>query len=331
MPIYNAEKYLERSLNSLINQSIGFENIEVILVNDNSTDNTKNIIEQYSEKYENIKSFHSKINHGYPGYGRNIGINNSTADYIMFIDNDDEYDENYCEVMIDTINKENSDVVCANFTIKYPNYIIKESCFSKINEYLISKYNNKVIELNSFNKLYDSEVWTKIFKRSIIINNNISFIEQGLNEDSLFLYEYYFYAKKLVYIDYYGYYWYRDNENLSKMSYKTTSEFIKSYYKILSFVNNHYNNFDYNHFYKSTIEATIIRIIYSDDKKSLLEELHQYEEKINFKGELNHKWTTFINKLILKRRYKLVMFITSILKTFKLLLDYIRNIKNKLL
>ncbi|WP_231624263.1 glycosyltransferase family 2 protein, partial [Methanobrevibacter arboriphilus] len=64
MPIFNAEKYLETSLNSIVNQSIGIENLQVILVNDGSTDKTKNIINEYAMKYDNFLAIHLENNIG---------------------------------------------------------------------------------------------------------------------------------------------------------------------------------------------------------------------------------------------------------------------------
>lgn len=329
MPIYNAEKFLKRSITSIIRQSIGFEKIELILVNDNSNDSTKEIIEYYSNKYHNIKSFHLTENHGYPGYGRNVGIENSHSEYIMFIDNDDEYDEKYCETMLNTINKEKCDIVCGNFIIKLKHQILHQSCFSKVTEYTTTKYNNKLIK-GKITKLYDSEIWTKIFKKSIIDGGGIRFIEKGLNEDSLFLYEYMSYVKNVVYIDYYGYTWYRDSESLSTISSKTTLEFINSYYLILNFIDKHYEEFEYNRFYKNVIEGTIIRIIYSDSKKMLLKELYKFEKNINFNDKLHRTWITIINNLILKEKYSITILILYTLLLGKYSLDFFRMIKSKL-
>ena len=96
IPVYNAEKYLKRTINSIINQSIGFENIELILVDDNSQDNSKSIIEEYVAKYDNVIGIYSDKNHGFPGFGRNKGIEIASGQYIMFSDNDDEHDKDLC-------------------------------------------------------------------------------------------------------------------------------------------------------------------------------------------------------------------------------------------
>ena len=83
-PIYNCEKYLRNAIQSIMNQSIGFQNIELILVNDNSTDNSKEIIEEYCEKYENIIGVHLPKNSGQCGRPRNVGMEISTAPYLVF-------------------------------------------------------------------------------------------------------------------------------------------------------------------------------------------------------------------------------------------------------
>ena len=114
IPVYNAENYLENTINSIINQSIGFDNIELILVDDSSKDNSKIIIENYENNYENILAFYSNNNHGFPGFGRNIGLKKATAEYIMFMDNDDELDKDICKTLYETITSEKADVVCCD-------------------------------------------------------------------------------------------------------------------------------------------------------------------------------------------------------------------------
>ena len=79
IPIYNAQDTLKIAINSVINQTIGFENIELILVDDKSTDKSKDIINNYSNKYDNVKSIFLKENNGSPSKPRNIGIDNVTS------------------------------------------------------------------------------------------------------------------------------------------------------------------------------------------------------------------------------------------------------------
>jgi len=111
IPTYNAEKYLEKTINSVIKQTIGFENLELIIVDDNSNDNTQKIIENYSKKYNNIVPIYKNENSGSPGIPRNIGMKKASAKYIMFLDNDDTYEVNVCETVYETIKSEDLDFV----------------------------------------------------------------------------------------------------------------------------------------------------------------------------------------------------------------------------
>ena len=115
VPTYNAEKYLMHGINSIINQNFGFENIELILVDDNSKDNTPQKIKELSNEYPNVKIIFLEGNSGSAAKGRNTGIDNATTDYIMFLDQDDKYDENMCETMYNTIKNNNVDIVMCKY------------------------------------------------------------------------------------------------------------------------------------------------------------------------------------------------------------------------
>ncbi|WP_062354958.1 glycosyltransferase family 2 protein [Bacillus kwashiorkori] len=88
-PVYNAEKFISQSIESVMNQSIGFENIEYILIDDCSTDHSREILLNYVECYDNIRVVLLDCNSGSPGYPRNIGIELATSPYITFLDADD--------------------------------------------------------------------------------------------------------------------------------------------------------------------------------------------------------------------------------------------------
>jgi len=84
LPVYNVEDYLDRCLNSLLGQTIGFENLEILFIDDCSKDNSYEIIKEYSKQYDNIKVYQTENNSGSAGRPRNIGLKNASADYIMF-------------------------------------------------------------------------------------------------------------------------------------------------------------------------------------------------------------------------------------------------------
>ena len=328
IPVYNAEKYLKRTIESIIGQTIGFENIELLLIDDVSTDGSRKIIEEYSQKYSNIIPIFNETNHGYPGYGRNKGIDMSTGKYIMFADNDDEYAQDYCETMYDVIESKDVDVVCANYTIQKKSELVKMDIMSRISSELGISENPLLVDLDRYVHLSESEVWTKIYKSSLIKENNIKFIEKGLNEDTFFIQDYYYHAKNVLYIDYYGYKWYRDGENLSYYSVKSTSEFINSYYEIAERFNERYDVWDSNKEFKGRIETSIIRIIFSSDdkkdQKALLEKLYKFEKFIGFNSKLDMAWANALNNLILKKKFTAVIFLMGILKKGKKLTDLIK-------
>lgn len=111
VPVYNTEKYLRRCLDSLVNQTL--DDIEIIIIDDKSPDNSALIIDEYKEKHDNkIKVIHNKNNKGI-GYNRNIGIKKSSGKYVVFVDSDDYLDKDNLEKMYDYSEKNKTDItVC---------------------------------------------------------------------------------------------------------------------------------------------------------------------------------------------------------------------------
>lgn len=193
IPSFNSEKFLNETINSLINQTIGFENIEVIIVDDYSTDNTLKIIENYCNNYENIKYYESGKKTGTPGRARNIGIKNSNADYIMFIDHDDLYVENTVEKLYNAITSNSADVAIG----KYQNF----GDNSIITEYWITE--DTILNSIDENPLFFSinNIWRMIFPKKFLTENNIIFPEGVFAEDLVFMIQCFLNANKIVFIN----------------------------------------------------------------------------------------------------------------------------------
>lgn len=203
IPIYNQEKYLDQTLSSLINQTIGIENIEVIMVNDCSTDGTAKIIKKYATKYENFINIRLTENCGLPGRPRNIGIDRATGEYIMFMDHDDYYEEDAFETLYNKITKENVDITFCNFKNVFENGTTQNNItiYGDKEEIKLKTVQNdkRVLSLSP-------SIWTKIFKRSFIIGNNIRFPEGILAEDLSFFIHTLLKANGIVCLNnYYGY------------------------------------------------------------------------------------------------------------------------------
>lgn len=158
MPIFNQEKYLENSIKSVINQTMDFKEIELILVDDKSTDKSKEIIEKYSNKYENIIPIFLNQNTGCAGKPKNIGIKKATTPFLMFLDPDDELLDDTCEILYDKIIEEKSDIVSGN-AIR----IVENIPYIDIN---FSNDNRKTIIPDKNQKNYKNfRIWGTLFNK----------------------------------------------------------------------------------------------------------------------------------------------------------------------
>ncbi len=206
IPVYNGANYIEECIGSLQNQTIGFKNIEVILVDDNSKDNSKEVINNLTEQHSNIKSIFLKNNTGTASGPRNAGILNAQSEYIMFLDMDDYYYPDMCEKMYETVTKEDVDVVSCRYTMG------TREDYSEVKNYFFDS-KSPFIKVNNVNELpeilslgFSTMIWTKIFKKETILNNDIEFPVGDLYEDVYFTSKFYLYSEGIVLLtDFNGY------------------------------------------------------------------------------------------------------------------------------
>ena len=152
VPFYNVEKYIEKCLSSLINQTL--EEIEIILVNDGSQDDSEKIVKQFQEKYPNKVKYYEKPNGGL-GDARNFGINYATGEYIAFLDSDDYIEPTMYEEMYEKAKQENADMVECDFWWEYPDKKREDigTTYSNQKEML---YKARVV---AWNKLTKTEIY----------------------------------------------------------------------------------------------------------------------------------------------------------------------------
>ena len=206
IPVYNAEKYIKRCLNSLINQS--YKNIEIVIVDDGSKDKSLDIIKEFSKEDKRIK-FISKENEG-PSKARNCGLDNIVGDYIAFIDADDYIGKDYIKNLISKIEK--SDLVVTNYSELKNNKIQKIELFKFLNKEIEQDIDERVID--EITLKFGGLVWGKLFRKSIIDKFNIKFNEKiKMSEDLLFVLEYVTNIKKINKIEEYDYFYNLENEN----------------------------------------------------------------------------------------------------------------------
>ena len=185
VPIYNVEKYLNKCIDSLLNQTL--KDIEIILVDDGSTDNSGEIAKNFAEKNPNKIKYYRKENGGLSD-ARNYGIPYATGEYIAFLDSDDYIEENAYEEMYNKAIEENSDYVECDFIWEYPN----KSKIDKQNYYFGKSEMMKNVRVVA---------WNKLIKRELITTNNI-FFPKGLRyEDVEFTYKLIPYLDRTSYVN----------------------------------------------------------------------------------------------------------------------------------
>ena len=200
IPIYNSEKYIKECLKSLIDQT--FKDFEIICVNDGSTDKTLDILKKF-EKIDKRITIISQKNLG-AGIARNIGMNNSKGDYLIFLDSDDIFKKTMLEQMYKKIKKNDAEIVICN-SINFET-IKKKKIFFKKN-YLISdkKIKNRIfssfdIKKDFFN-LFIWWPWDKIIKKKYIENLGIKYQNLKSTNDLFFVASAVISAKKILFLD----------------------------------------------------------------------------------------------------------------------------------
>ena len=201
MPVFNVEHYLNECLNSVLVQT--FHNLEIILVNDGSTDKTEEICDEFAKKDNRVHVFH-KGNTGVAS-SRNIGVDLASGDYIIFVDGDDVADKEMIEVLFDNLIKNDTDIsICGlqNFDIKMPDSVPK-------NQETIVMNNIEAIESMFYQRYFDTGPVAKLYKSSIVKKNR--FPDGKVFEDLYTVYKFLNEARKVVFTPEVHYY-YRQND-----------------------------------------------------------------------------------------------------------------------
>ena len=192
IPIYNVEKYLSECLDSITNQTL--KNIEIICVNDGSTDSSLNILNEYASKDTRIKIINQE-NKG-AGAARNRGMSEATGEYIYFIDSDDFVSTNFLEKMLKKITKTHSDIcICKNFNWDM-NTSESKPLFNEVSSFkALEPLKNMFYKDKTFNKYNSSDnlfqlcnipPFTKLYRHDFIKRNNIKFQEIKTCNDVFF-------------------------------------------------------------------------------------------------------------------------------------------------
>ena len=325
VPVYNVEKYLNKCLDSLVNQTL--KDIEIIVVNDGTKDNSQKIIDEYVKKYPKLVKSYIKENGGLSD-ARNYGIKYATGEYISFVDSDDYVDADLFEKMYNVATLEKSEVVAC--PVKY---IYKDKISHR--DFNMLLFNKSIKDSPKILLEVKSYAPNKIYKRNFWLKHKFEFPSQYF-EDSALIYNVLLAANKVSAINDGYYYYNRINEvSITKIADDRAYDIFKSCDSILSYYK---KNKAYDKT-KESIDAVIIghiryriRTYVSAHESKKLKEFVKYSHKYLDENIFNWK-NNFINKIknnkLKKDKLYCIIFKNNVLLNVFIILQKIKHLINK--
>lgn len=254
VPVYNMEKYLDKCLNSLVNQTL--KNIEIIIINDGSIDNSKNIINSYKNKYPNLIKVLTQDNQGI-SIARNKGLEQAKGKYISFVDSDDYIAKDTLKKAYEYIEKKQSDIVVWNYyEVNELGEIIRENLLPNFKDTNLQNDPTLLFAINP-------APWNKLYKKSLF--DNVSFPNDRTKyEDLMTISKVLIDANKISKLDKsYNYYLIRNNGETGSID-KRVFDILK----VLEHVNNYMKNkLIFDKYYDEVAFFNIKHIMYQNLKQ----------------------------------------------------------------
>ena len=300
VPVYGVEKYIDKCLNSLVKQSL--KEIEIIVVNDGTKDNSQKIIDKYVKKYpDKIKSYIKE--NGGQGSARNYGLKKATGEYIGYVDSDDFVEKDMYKKLYNKAKENNYDIVVCG------NYNVSEDYQNKNIDTFINNYNTD-LENIFFGKM---AVWNKIYKRDILIKNKLEFKEKVWYEDLAFTLKAIMNSNTFAFIDEPIYdYLIREGSTMNNSNVQRNLEILDAFNDILSYIKHnkkeeYFSKIEFlaiDHIYISAIVRVLKAEADDKVKRETINKLIDYMNT-NFPDYKNNK---YINTLSKNRKiiYKLI-------------------------
>ncbi len=336
IPIYNAAEYIEECVDSVLNQT--YKNIELLLINDGSTDNTGKKIDELSRKDDRIRVFHKE--NGGTHTARNLGIDKSGGQYLMFMDPDDWLDLDTVECLIEKINQNDLDYVRFNYvrefagtSLKKRNTFLEEKVYQndeckKIFRQTVGLVGAELKNPENLNFL--ASVCFGIYKKSIILEHNIRFFnirKLGTFSDGLFNIEFFSHIKSFLFVDEGFYHYRKTNTQSATKSYR--KDFLKKQGLLFEKIYNLLEGSDmpdiftayYNRIAIGTMELCLNAIKgegffitkYKEIKEVLKDELHKKAFKNFSISPLPLMWKVYF--VLMKMRFTMgVYFMSAVIR-----------------
>lgn len=304
IPVYNVEKYIEKTIYSLYKQDLSEDEFEVILINDGSTDKSLDIICNLADKYNNIIIL-NQSNQG-PSIARNNGIIKANGDYILFMDSDDLLINSSLSFMLNIAYKYQLDILKGDY-VKANNIEIEKGIERSIPEkftYIVKTGEQAFIE--DYDPMYSYAV-LNLFRKDYIISNKIFFLDGKFFEDVAYTIESYLKAKRFMAIPF-KFYIYRQH-NCSIMATMNLTKLF-SMNDVIAYNYSHQYQLHLSHkaiekLYFSLFASLIVNIWYLSHYRSLypyrMEIINDLKKKVpnlSFKGSFKQRFVTFCYKYI---------------------------------
>ena len=312
VPVYNVEPYLDKCLNTLVNQTL--KKIEIIIVNDGSKDNSEKIIKKYLKKYPEKIKYIKKANGGLSS-ARNEGLKYASGEYIGFVDSDDYVSLNTFNLMYKKAKEKNFDLVVCNLNYVY------ETKTKMVSAGLDKDLENEDEVKKNIVFLYPA-VWNKLYKKEIL--DSLKFKEGIWYEDVEFNFRVYPRVKSIGYVDKPLIQYVQRESSISKTIDKRLFNYIDNFNGLIRYYqdNNLYNKyyFELEYSYVRYLYATFIKqLSYTNDKELFKEGVKEAIKNVQ-EHFPNYKKNIYLKKFGLKNIY---------LKTFNKKTASLLNFKNR--
>ena len=312
VPVYNVEPYLDKCLNTLVNQTL--KKIEIIIVNDGSKDNSEKIIEKYLKKYPEKIKYIKKANGGLSS-ARNEGLKYASGEYIGFVDSDDYVSLNTFNLMYKKAKEKNFDLVVCNL-----NYVYEKKT-KMVSAGLDKDLENEDEVKKNIVFLYPA-VWNKLYKKEIL--DSLKFKEGIWYEDVEFNFRVYPRVKSIGYVDKPLIQYVQRESSISKTIDKRLFNYVDNFNGLIRYYqdNNLYNKyyFELEYSYVRYLYATFIKqLSYTNDKELFKEGVKEAIKNVQ-EHFPNYKKNIYLKKFGLKNIY---------LKTFNKKTASLLNFKNR--
>ena len=271
VPVYNTEKYLDKCIQSLVEQSL--ESLEIILLDDGSSDSSGEICERYGQRYENVCVYHLK--NGGPSKARNIGLRKAKGEYIGFVDSDDYVKKDIYKLLYEEAKQHKSDIVMCSYAIDNGN----TSYELNMNYRAAYEGHEQIVSelCAAYSQIYHNGLYSvcnKIFEHDMLQKNKILFDEDLIRaEDAWFVFACLKKAKKVTFLNKTLYYYRQISTSTMHTIQEDRYERSKKFREKLKLENESLSiSVDYNEFYYEFLYETFVycRYMLKDNKPNIV-------------------------------------------------------------